>query len=69
MREEDCKPKQVCFNCLSKLEVCADLIEQSLAAEYKFEMVLQSRFPVLKGVEAEVTNIQVNLKVVDCVLY
>lgn len=58
VREEDCKPKQVCFNCLSKLEVCLDLVDQCLAAEFKFETVLQSRFPVLKGMGAEVVNIQ-----------
>ncbi|KAJ9581803.1 hypothetical protein L9F63_003872 [Diploptera punctata] len=57
VREEDCKPKQVCYNCLSKLEVCMDLVEQCLAAEYKFETVLQSRFPVLKNMGAEATNI------------
>jgi hypothetical protein len=38
-----------------------DLVEQCLAAEFKFESVLQARFPVLKGTGAEATALQVNI--------
>jgi hypothetical protein len=38
-----------------------DLVEQCLAAEFKFESVLQARFPVLKGPGAEATDVQVNM--------
>jgi hypothetical protein len=38
-----------------------DLVEQCLAAEFKFESVLQARFPVLKGTVAEATALQVNI--------
>jgi hypothetical protein len=36
-----------------------DLVEQCLAAEFKFESVLQARFAVLKGMGAEATSVQV----------
>jgi len=36
-----------------------DLVEQCLAAEFKFESVLQARFAVLKGIGAEATSVQV----------
>jgi len=36
-----------------------DLVEQCLAAEFKFESVLQARFAVLKGLGAEATSMQV----------
>jgi hypothetical protein len=38
-----------------------DLVEQCLAAEFKFESVLQARFPVLKGIGVEATSLQVNM--------
>ena len=36
-----------------------DLVEQCLAAEFKFESVLQARFAILKGMGAEATSVQV----------
>jgi hypothetical protein len=36
-----------------------DLVEQCLAAEFKFESVLQARFAVLKGMGAEATSVEV----------
>jgi hypothetical protein len=38
-----------------------DLVEQCLAAEVKFESVLQARFAVLKGIGAEATSLQVSM--------
>ncbi|KAJ8894457.1 hypothetical protein PR048_007111 [Dryococelus australis] len=59
VREDDCKPKQVCLTCASKLEMCADLVEMCLAAEFKFDSILHSRFPGLKSVGSNSSSIQV----------
>ncbi|XP_065222785.1 zinc finger and SCAN domain-containing protein 12-like [Planococcus citri] len=41
--ENDNKPKQICLECISKLELCFSFIEMSLDADCKFEAALQSR--------------------------
>ncbi|XP_071438759.1 uncharacterized protein [Hetaerina americana] len=43
VRKDDDKPQQVCLDCVSKLNVSFGLLEQSLAAEYKFESTLDPR--------------------------
>lgn len=58
VREEDFKPKQVCYNCATKLEVCAELVDMCLASEFKFDSVLQSRYPGLKTVDSAQSQVQ-----------
>ncbi|KAG8231391.1 hypothetical protein J437_LFUL011327 [Ladona fulva] len=48
INKDDEKPKQVCLSCISKLNICNDLVEQCLAAEFKFEGALQSRIAFRK---------------------
>ncbi|XP_046406110.1 zinc finger protein 358-like isoform X3 [Ischnura elegans] len=43
INKDDDKPQQVCLDCVSKLNVSYELLEQSVAAEYKFESVLDPR--------------------------
>nr|CAD7446794.1 unnamed protein product [Timema bartmani] len=61
VREDDFKPKQVCFTCVSKLEMCVDLVELSLSAEFKFDSILQTRFGALKTLATDSSQIQTEI--------
>ncbi|XP_065338964.1 zinc finger protein 391-like [Cloeon dipterum] len=41
--QADEKPKQLCYHCLSKLELCFELVECSLASDYKFDSIIHSQ--------------------------
>jgi len=41
--QADEKPKQLCYHCLSKLELCYELVECSLASDYKFDSIIHSQ--------------------------
>lgn len=44
MVEDDLKPKQLCYSCLSKLEMCYSFIESSIAADFKFDTIIQNSY-------------------------
>ncbi|XP_049951056.1 uncharacterized protein LOC126458205 isoform X1 [Schistocerca serialis cubense] len=49
--EDDLKPKSICLDCASKLEIFTELIELCLAADAKFETILQNANSNQKAVE------------------
>ncbi|GLV34589.1 uncharacterized protein CBL_09070 [Carabus blaptoides fortunei] len=40
INEEDCKPKQMCYNCMAKLEDYYEFLELCQSSDYKFESII-----------------------------
>lgn len=59
VQEDDIKPKQICASCISKLNLYSGLIDSCIAADQKFEVLIQKAYSSTScyPMQIQVTNL------------